>query len=103
LTVGSGRRSRSKPNGALQPTAAAIPVLRGIRPLQAAAVAELHRKPEVGCRIEVTMQMNPYLSFKGECEAAFKFYEHCLGGQLGAIFRYAGTPLDDKSRFINSL
>ena len=42
------------------------------------------------------MQMNPYLSFKGECEAAFKFYEHCLGGQLGAIFRYAGTPLADQ-------
>ena len=42
------------------------------------------------------MQMNPYLSFKGECEAAFKFYERCLGGQLGAIFRYAGTPLADQ-------
>jgi hypothetical protein len=27
-----------------------------------------------------TMEMNPYLSFKGECEAAFKFYEQCLGG-----------------------
>ena len=27
------------------------------------------------------MQMNPYLSFKGDCEAAFKFYERCLGGQ----------------------
>jgi PhnB protein len=39
------------------------------------------------------MQMSPYLSFKGECEAAFKFYERCLGGQLGAIFRYRGTPL----------
>lgn len=39
------------------------------------------------------MQMNPYLSFKGDCEAAFKFYERCLGGELGAIFRYAGTPL----------
>jgi PhnB protein len=41
------------------------------------------------------MQMNPYLSFKGECEAAFKFYERCLGGQSGTIFRYAGTPLAD--------
>jgi hypothetical protein len=30
---------------------------------------------------------------KGECEAAFKCYEQCLGGQLGAIFRYGGTPL----------
>ena len=42
------------------------------------------------------MQMSPYLSFKGECEAAFKFYEQCLGGQLGAIFRYAGSPLADQ-------
>ena len=42
------------------------------------------------------MQINPYLSFKGDCEAAFKFYEQCLGGQLGAIFRYAGTSLADQ-------
>jgi len=42
------------------------------------------------------MQMNPYLSFKGDCEAAFKFYEQCLGGQPGAIFRYGGTPLADQ-------
>jgi len=40
-----------------------------------------------------TVQMNPYLSFKGECEAAFRFYERCLDGQLGTLFRYAGTPL----------
>jgi PhnB protein len=43
-----------------------------------------------------TMQMNPYLSFNGQCEAAFKFYEQCLGGELGAIFRYAGSPLADQ-------
>jgi len=42
------------------------------------------------------MEMNPYLSFKGECEAAFKFYEQRLGGQPGAIFRYAGSPLADQ-------
>ena len=42
------------------------------------------------------MQISPYLSFKGDCEAAFKFYEQCLGGQLGAIFRYAGTSLADQ-------
>jgi PhnB protein len=42
------------------------------------------------------MQINPYLSFKGECEAAFTFYEQCLGGQLGAIFRYAGSPMADQ-------
>src|SRR5262249_1545251 len=42
------------------------------------------------------MQVNPYLSFNGQCEAAFKFYEQLLGGQLGAIFRYAGSPLADQ-------
>jgi uncharacterized glyoxalase superfamily protein PhnB len=41
-------------------------------------------------------QVNPYLSFNGQCEAAFEFYEQCLGGQLGEIFRYAGTPLADQ-------
>ena len=39
------------------------------------------------------MQMDPYLSFKGDCEAAFRLYERCLGGQLGAIFRYGGSPM----------
>ena len=39
------------------------------------------------------MQMNPYLSFNGQCEAAFTFYERCFGGQLGQIFRYAGSPM----------
>lgn len=42
------------------------------------------------------MQMNPYLSFKGQCEAAFTLYAQCLGGQLGTIFRYAGTPLAEQ-------
>ena len=42
------------------------------------------------------MQMTTYLSFKGQCETAFKFYEECLGGRLGAIFRYAGSPLVDQ-------
>jgi PhnB protein len=40
------------------------------------------------------MQVNPYLSFNGRCEAAFTFYAQCLGGQLGAIFRYAGSPME---------
>ena len=42
------------------------------------------------------MQMNAYLSFKGQCEEAFKFYEQCFGGQVGTIFRYAGTPMADQ-------
>jgi PhnB protein len=46
--------------------------------------------------VDHTVQMNPYLSFKGDCEAAFKTYERCLGGQLGMLFRYGGTPLADQ-------
>jgi len=37
--------------------------------------------------------MSPYLSFKGQCEAAFKFYERCLGGRIGEVFHYAGSPM----------
>lgn len=43
------------------------------------------------------MQVNPYLSFKGNCEEAFTFYEQCLGGKLRAIFRYGGSPLSDRA------
>lgn len=39
------------------------------------------------------MEMNPYLSFDGQCETAFKFYERCLGGKIVAMMTYAGTPM----------
>ena len=39
------------------------------------------------------MQVNPYLSFNGDCEAAFTLYQQCLGGQLGTLVRYAGSPM----------
>jgi PhnB protein len=38
------------------------------------------------------MQLIPYLNFNGQCEAAFKFYEQCLGGKIVAMFTYGGTP-----------
>jgi uncharacterized glyoxalase superfamily protein PhnB len=34
------------------------------------------------------MQLNPYLSFDGRCEAAFKFYEKALGGKIEAMMTY---------------
>jgi len=43
------------------------------------------------------MQMSPYLSFKGQCEEAFTFYEQRLDGQLGPLFRYAGSPMVDQA------
>jgi PhnB protein len=39
------------------------------------------------------VQMNPYLSFTGECEAAFTYYARCLGGRVGEMFRYGGSPM----------
>ena len=42
------------------------------------------------------MQINAYLSFKGQCEEAFRCYERTFGGQLGTIFRYAGSPMADQ-------
>jgi PhnB protein len=42
------------------------------------------------------MQMTTYLSFNGECEAAFRFYQESLDGKLGEIFRYAGTPFAEQ-------
>ena len=42
------------------------------------------------------MQLTPYLSFNGECESAFKLYESCLGGKLGELFRYGGSPMADQ-------
>jgi len=39
------------------------------------------------------MQMTTYLSFRGECEEAFRCYEATLGGRVGPIFRYLGTSL----------
>jgi PhnB protein len=38
------------------------------------------------------MQMNPYLTFDGRCEAAFKFYEKVLGGKIVAMISHEGTP-----------
>jgi PhnB protein len=44
--------------------------------------------------MERLMQVNPYLTFSGDCEAAFKFYEQCLGGEITAMMTHAGTPME---------
>jgi PhnB protein len=43
------------------------------------------------------MQVVPYLSFNGQCEAAFTLYAKCLGGTLGEIHRYGGSPMADQA------
>jgi PhnB protein len=44
---------------------------------------------------ESQLEVSAYLSFKGDCEAAFKFYEEVLGGKAGLLFRYADSPMAD--------
>jgi PhnB protein len=38
------------------------------------------------------MQVNPYLFYNGNCEAALKFYEKTLGARIEAILTYEGGP-----------
>jgi PhnB protein len=39
------------------------------------------------------MELNPYLNFNGQCEAAFKFYEKCLGGKIQMMMRLGESPM----------
>jgi PhnB protein len=41
------------------------------------------------------MRLTPYLFFNGDCEAALKFYEQCLGGKIDALMKYRGTPAEE--------
>jgi len=43
------------------------------------------------------MQLNPYLSFNGQCEAAFKFYDRCLDGKIVAMMTYASSPMEGQT------
>jgi PhnB protein len=43
------------------------------------------------------MQLNPYLMFNGQCEAAFRFYEKVLGGKIETVMTYAGSPMADQT------
>jgi PhnB protein len=42
------------------------------------------------------MQLQPYLYFSGECAAAFKVYEQCLGGKIEALLTYADGPAEQQ-------
>jgi len=42
------------------------------------------------------MQLSPYLSFKGDCEAAFKLYQECLGGNLQFKMTWGESPMGDQ-------
>jgi PhnB protein len=43
------------------------------------------------------MRLNPYLSFNGQCEVAFKFYEQCLGGKIEMMMTYGDSPMAEQT------
>jgi PhnB protein len=43
---------------------------------------------------EQAMQVNPYLFYDGNCEAAFTYYAKVLGGEIEAMVTHEGTPAE---------
>ncbi len=45
------------------------------------------------------MKLNPHisLSFNGRCEAAFRFYERCLGGRIINLFTWGNSPIANEA------
>ena len=40
--------------------------------------------------------VHAYLFFNGQCEAAFKFYEQCLGGKIEIMMTHGDSPIADQ-------
>ena len=40
--------------------------------------------------------LNPYLNFNGNCEAAFKFYAELLGGKIEMSMTFAESPIAEQ-------
>jgi PhnB protein len=38
------------------------------------------------------VQLNPYLTFDGQCEEAFRFYEKCLGAKISFSMTHGDSP-----------
>jgi len=43
------------------------------------------------------MQLNPYLSFNGQCQEAFEFYQQCLGGNIQTMMTHGDSPIADQA------
>lgn len=40
------------------------------------------------------MQLNPYLVYNGDCEAALKFYQNALGARIETMLLFEAAPAD---------
>ena len=43
------------------------------------------------------MQLNPYLTFNGQCEEAFRFYEKCLDAKISFMMTYGDAPMAEQT------
>jgi len=39
------------------------------------------------------VKLSPHLTFNGQCEAAFRFYERCFGGEILTMVSYGNSPM----------
>jgi PhnB protein len=39
------------------------------------------------------MKLTPHLSFAGQCQAAFEFYQQCLDGKIVTMLTYGNSPM----------
>ena len=39
------------------------------------------------------MKLNPHLTFGGQCQSAFKFYERCIGGRIVTMLTWGDSPM----------
>lgn len=49
------------------------------------------------------MQLNHYLNFDGQTEAAFNFYKSVFGGEFATFMRYGDLPSDESSFALSKL
>jgi PhnB protein len=42
------------------------------------------------------MKLNPHLTFNGQCQAAFQFYERCLGAKIQLMLAYGDSPMAEQ-------
>lgn len=61
------------------------------------AATEYTIKSTADYGLECNMQLNPHLTFNGQCEAAFRFYERCLGGNVVFMMTYGDSPLAEQT------
>ena len=48
------------------------------------------------------MQVNPYLFYNGNCEAAFKYYEKVLGARIEMMLRNEEAPPERKKNIMHA-